>query len=94
MGMTLDDPPEGAFYVFPSLEGLPAPLRNGMSLFEAALEQQVICVPGAFFDIDPGGRRSHLHSRLASTVRLSFGPDLGTLTQGLDRLEALVKAHS
>ncbi|HNC97035.1 MAG TPA: pyridoxal phosphate-dependent aminotransferase, partial [Myxococcota bacterium] len=94
MGMTLDDPPEGAFYVFPSLEALPVPLRNGMSLFEAALEQQVICVPGSFFDIDPGGRRSHLHSRLASTVRLSFGPDLATLKQGLDRLEALVKAHS
>ena len=93
MGMTLDDPPEGAFYVFPSLEGLPGPLRDGMALFEAALKQQVICVPGSFFDIDPGGRRSHLNSRLASTVRLSFGPDLATLQQGLDRLEAVVQAH-
>ena len=92
--MILDDPPEGAFYVFPSLDGLPPPLRNGMALFEAALERQVISVPGAFFDIDPGGRRSHLHSRLASTVRLSFGPDMETLTSGLDRLEALIRSHS
>lgn len=90
MGLDLPAPPEGAFYVFPGLGHLRPALRDGLALFEAALERQVICVPGAFFDIDPGNRRSAFGSRLASRVRLSFGPDVETLTRGLDRLEALV----
>ena len=90
MGMRIADPPEGAFYLFPSLEDLPARFRDGQALFEAALEKQVICVPGAFFDIDPGNRRSAFGSRLAHHVRISFGPDDATLIRGLDRLAALI----
>lgn len=92
MGMEVADPPEGAFYLFPKLEGLPARFRDGQALFEAALDQQVICVPGAFFDIDPGNRRSAFGSRLSPHVRLSFGPDEATLVRGLDRLAALVRS--
>lgn len=92
MGMRIADPPEGAFYLFPSLEGLPGRFRDGQALFEAALEHQVICVPGAFFDIDPGNRRSAFGSRLAGYVRLSFGPEEATLTRGLDRLAAMIQA--
>jgi aspartate/methionine/tyrosine aminotransferase len=64
--------------------------RDGQALLEAALEKQVICVPGAFFDIDPGNRRSAFGSRLAGHVRISFGPDEATLVRGLDRFEALI----
>ncbi len=92
MGMGIEAPPEGAFYLFPSLDQLPAPLRDGQAFFEAALAKKVICVPGAFFDIDPGSRRSAFASRLAGHVRLSFGPDEQTLMRGLDRLEGMIGA--
>lgn len=93
IGLEVARPPRGAFYCFASLENLPASLRDGMAFFQAALEHQVICVPGAFFDVDPGHRREHIPSRLRGWVRLSFGPDTDTLRQGLDRLEAMVRAH-
>jgi aspartate/methionine/tyrosine aminotransferase len=93
MGLTLPELPGGAFYCFPALDQLPEPLQNGMAFFEAALEHRVICVPGSFFDIDPGKRRGHLASRLNPYVRLSFGPDIDSLRLGLDRLEAMIAAH-
>lgn len=90
LGMTIEDTPGGAFYAFPSLKSLPEPLRDGMAFFEKALEHKVICVPGSFFDIDPGKFRGHLPSRLTSTVRLSFGPDEVSVGKGLDRLGAMI----
>ena len=62
-----------------------------MDFFRAALDHRVICVPGGFFDVNPGQRRSHIPSRLRHFVRLSFGPDIGTVRTGLDRLEALIR---
>lgn len=82
--------PEGAFYCFADLRGLPEPLSDGMSFFRHALERQVICVPGVFFDVDPGKRRGHIPSRLAGFVRLSFGPEREQVERGLDRLAAMV----
>ncbi len=82
--------PEGAFYCFADLRGLPAPLNDGMAFFRAALERKVICVPGVFFDIDPGHRRDHIASRLAGYVRLSFGPDVAQISMGLDRLAQMI----
>ncbi|MBK8264792.1 MAG: pyridoxal phosphate-dependent aminotransferase [Nannocystis sp.] len=90
MGIGVPCPPEGAFYCFADLSGLPAPLANGMDFFRAALAERVICVPGEFFDVDPGKRRSHIPSRLRSFVRLSFGPSEGEVRAGLDRLAGLV----
>lgn len=91
MGIDLEEPPGGAFYVFPSLRNLPDPLRDGMSFFERALDYKVIAVPGSFFDIDPGKFRGHLPSRLTSYVRLSFGPDLASVSAGMDRIEQMVR---
>src|SRR5262249_56426308 len=48
MGMTVHPDPAGTFYCFVSLKDLPAPLADGMAFFRAALERQVICVPGVF----------------------------------------------
>ena len=93
MGLEIARPPMGAFYCFANLEALPAPLRDGMAFFRALLEEQVITVPGAFFDVDPGHRREHIPSRLQNWVRLSYGPDMTTLERGLDRIEALVERH-
>jgi aspartate/methionine/tyrosine aminotransferase len=91
MGMKVYNEPAGAFYCFASLEDLPEPLRDGMAFFRAALDRQVICVPGVFFDVNPGQRRSHIPSRLTGFVRLSFGPEMETVNAGLDRLEQMVR---
>ncbi len=92
MGVGVDVVPSGAFYVFASLEDLPEPLRDGMAFFEKALEQRVITVPGQFFDVNPGKRRSHIPSRLKHHVRISFGPSLENVSLGLDRLDELVRS--
>jgi aspartate/methionine/tyrosine aminotransferase len=85
-----DGGPEGAFYCFADLRGLPEPLSDGMTFFRKALEHQVITVPGVFFDVDPGKRRDHIASRLAGFVRLSFGPEREQVARGLDRLAELL----
>jgi aspartate/methionine/tyrosine aminotransferase len=92
MGIRVPAVPRGAFYCFADLSQLPASLRSGMDFFRAALDQQVVTVPGEFFDVDPGQRRQHLPSRLASYVRLSFGPASEELERGLDALEATIAA--
>ena len=92
MGMHLDREPDGTFYAFVSLRDLPEPLSDGMAFFRAALEQQVICVPGVFFDVNPGHRRSQRLSRFHQHVRLSFGPAIEEVERGLDRLEAMIRA--
>lgn len=92
MGVRVERPPEGTFYVWGSVRHLPGPLSTGMGLFREALGAKVICVPGEFFDVNPGQRRMH-HSRFRHHVRFSFGPDEASLAAGLDRLEALIKSH-
>ncbi|HET7229681.1 MAG TPA: pyridoxal phosphate-dependent aminotransferase [Longimicrobium sp.] len=91
-GMRLDLEPEGTFYVWADLAGLPEPLRDGMDFFRAALEQKVICVPGEFFDINPGKRRSGRPSRFRTYARFSFGPDEAQVSEGVRRLGEMVKA--
>ncbi|MEQ1506337.1 MAG: aminotransferase class I/II-fold pyridoxal phosphate-dependent enzyme [Myxococcota bacterium] len=92
MGMQLDVVPQGSFYGFAALDDLPEPLRDGMALFQRALDRQVIVVPGQFFDVNPGKRRSHIPSRLRSFVRISFGPQIDAVRAGLDRLDALIRS--
>jgi len=90
-GMRLDLEPEGTFYVWADLAGLPAPLRDGMDFFRAALEEKVICVPGEFFDINPGKRRSGRPSRFRSYARFSFGPDRASVAEGVRRLGEMIR---
>jgi aspartate/methionine/tyrosine aminotransferase len=91
MGMVPDREPDGTFYAFVSLRDLPEPLTDGLAFFRAALERRVITVPGLFFDINPGRRRSQRLSRFRQHVRLSFGPPLDEVRRGLDRLAELVE---
>ena len=91
MGLRVDREPLGAFYCFASLDDLPPKLQDGHAFFRAALDRQVIVVPGEFFDVNPGKRRSHIPSRLKQFVRISFGPEAETVRTGLDRLEAMIQ---
>ena len=51
-------------------------------------------MPGEFFDINPGKRRSQRVSRFRGHVRFSFGPSMETVETALGRLEALVREAS
>jgi aspartate/methionine/tyrosine aminotransferase len=90
LGVTFDLPPEGTFYAWGNLGGLPAGLRDGMKLFRRALEHKVITVPGVFFDVNPGKRRRSQGSRFHHYTRFSFGPPAEVLDRACDRLEALI----
>ncbi len=90
LGLGVDLEPEGSFYVFASLAGLPEPLDDCMAFFGAALAQKMICVPGVFFDVNPGQRRARRLARFRQHVRLSFGPPIEEVERGLERLERVV----
>jgi N-succinyldiaminopimelate aminotransferase len=94
LGVRVDRAPEGTFYVWGDLSGLPAPLNDGMGLFRAALEQRVITVPGEFFDINPGKRRRGRASRFRGHARFSFGPPMDVLDRALERLGTVVRARA
>lgn len=92
MGLGISREPEGTFYLWASVAGLPPAISDGMSFFRAALEEKVIVVPGEFFDVNPGKRRSGRPSRFRQHVRLSFGPEASEVMEGLDRLERIIRA--
>jgi N-succinyldiaminopimelate aminotransferase len=94
VGIRTDRPPDGTFYVWGNLAGLPPPLNDGMGFFRAALAKKVITVPGEFFDVNPGKRRSTRGSRFRSYTRFSFGPTPDQLELALTRIEELVLGAS
>ncbi|MDA0911761.1 MAG: pyridoxal phosphate-dependent aminotransferase [Proteobacteria bacterium] len=91
MGFVLSRVPEGGFYCFASLENLPESLADGMKFFKAFLQYKVICVPGEFFDVNPGQRRKVVNTRLKKYVRLSFGPSFDEIKLGLDRIQEMLR---
>jgi hypothetical protein len=92
LGIHLDRPPEGTFYCWGSVRDLPGDLASGMGFFRAALQRRIITVPGVFFDVNPGKRRTARVSRFRSHVRFSFGPADAVVRQGLDGLEEMVRS--
>ena len=90
IGIRADRAPDGTFYLWGNLSSLPPPLNDGMGFFRAALDRKVITVPGEFFDVNPGKRRSRRASRFRSYARFSFGPPLASLEVALGRIEDLV----
>lgn len=93
LGVRVDRAPDGTFYVWGNVSQLPGKLSDGMGFFRAALDKKVIVVPGEFFDVNPGKRRSARASRFRQYVRFSFGPAKATLETALGRLEELVAEH-
>lgn len=91
MGVRFAKKSESTFYVWGSLEALPAPLNDAMTFFWRALDSKVMTVPGEFFDVNPGKRRRGT-SPYRQWMRFSFGPPMDNMKLGLDRLEAMVKA--
>ena len=92
IGLRLASEPQGAFYIWADLSELPEALRKGIDFFKKGLEEKVITVPGVFFDVNPGRRRAH--SRFANLCRLSYGPAMESLQQGVGAIEKLVDRHS
>lgn len=90
MGIRVDIAPAGAFYVWGCVDNLPEGLNSGKQFFLSALDNKVITVPGIFFDVNPGNRRTHSHARFANYIRFSFGPEIDSLMLGLDRLEQMI----
>jgi N-succinyldiaminopimelate aminotransferase len=90
LGFTVDLPPEGTFYIWASAQHLPESISDGMSFFRAALERNVITVPGEFFDVDPGKRRGGRPSRFRRHLRFSFGPPMQRLERALERFKDLI----
>ncbi len=90
LGFVVDLPPEGTFYIWASAAHLPPALADGMGFFQHALARKVICVPGEFFDVDPGKRRGGRPSRFRGHLRFSFGPVMPQLDKALARIAELI----
>lgn len=89
MGIEFPREPEGTFYCWGSVAKLRPPLNDGFRFFRKALERKVITVPGEFFDVNPGKRRTG-KSPLKPFVRFSFGAPIEVVRRGLDRLSDMV----
>jgi aspartate/methionine/tyrosine aminotransferase len=88
LSISADAAPAGAFYVWANLAKLPPPLDDGMNFFRECLKEKVIVVPGVFFDVNPGNRRTH--ARYKNYCRISFGPEIEKLELGLDAFERVI----
>jgi aspartate/methionine/tyrosine aminotransferase len=91
IGVRFDRVPDGTFYCWGNVANLPPALSDGMSFFRAGLPHKVITVPGEFFDVNPGKRRSGRASRFRDYVRFSFGPSMESLQKAIDRFEVMIK---
>ena len=88
MNIVADAPPVGAFYVWANLSKLPAPLNDGMNFFRECLKEKTIVVPGAFFDVNPGHRRTT--ARYKNYCRISYGPEPEKLEIGLGAIARVI----
>ncbi len=91
MGIGVEAEPAGTFYVWANLAKLPAPLNDGIAFFKEGLKENVITVPGIFFDVNPEQRRAF--GRYGNYSRISFGPEMAKLELGLDALERMIARH-
>lgn len=92
MGIDVDAPPQGTFYIWANLSKLPDPINQGFAFFEACLKEKVITVPGVFFDVNPEKRRKT--ARYSQYVRISFGPEMEAIQRGLDGIERVISTAS
>lgn len=104
-GIRMDAEPHGTFYVWGSLAGLPASLRDAEDFFAAALDVRVITVPGNAFDLNPSqylnpsqhldpAQRRGSGGALGGYVRFSYGPAYPAVSAGIDRLAEMIRRRS
>ena len=89
LGLTFARESEGTFYVWANIEGLAEPFNDAEVFFREALKRKVMTVPGHFFDVNPGGKRTG-RSPFAQWLRFSFGPPIENVRMGLDRLAEML----
>lgn len=92
LGIQIAAEPEGSFYLWANLENLPAGINDGLAFFEEGLKEKVITVPGVFFDVNPGKRRRS--QKFRNYTRISFGPEMAKVKQGMDAIERVVRKFS
>lgn len=92
IGLQVKVEPEGSFYIWANLANLPPEINTGLRFFEAGLREKVITVPGEFFDVNPGKRRRS--KKFENYTRISFGPELSKVKQGLDALERVIRKYN
>ena len=75
LGIQLASEPQGAFYVWADLSGLPENIQDGISFFREGLKEKVITVPGVFFDVNPGATTNPLSlcQSVPIVLRASYG---------------------
>lgn len=89
-GVTFPARPQGTFYAWGDVSGLPEPLNSGLAFMHEGFKEKVLTVPGEFFDVNPGRARKG-KSPLDGFVRFSFGPPKSVVETGLSRLVEMVK---
>ena len=94
MGITFDREPEGSFYMWVNVSNLPEGINNGEDFLNEAMKRKVITIPGSAFDVNPGKRMKKAGSRFKNYLRLSYGPDIINIEEGLKRLKEMVKDFS
>eukprot|EP01013_Petalomonas_cantuscygni_P008225 TRINITY_DN20943_c0_g1_i1.p1 TRINITY_DN20943_c0_g1~~TRINITY_DN20943_c0_g1_i1.p1 ORF type:complete len:599 (-),score=124.28 TRINITY_DN20943_c0_g1_i1:574-2232(-) len=82
--------PETTFYLWGDVSALPRSINTGVTFFEKALQYQVICVPGIFFDINPAHRRVFSESPFVSHIRFSFGQPMAKLELAVSKLKQMI----
>jgi aspartate/methionine/tyrosine aminotransferase len=87
MGFNVPADTSGAFYVFAEIVN--GKFKDSHDLFQRALDKKLILIPGDFFDVNPGMRRSHIPSRLSNHFRVSFGPSMGEVVEGMRKLKSI-----
>jgi aspartate/methionine/tyrosine aminotransferase len=92
LGIQIAAEPQGSFYLWANLENLPAGINDGLAFFEEGLKEKVITVPGVFFDVNPGKRRRS--QKFRNYTRISFGPEMAKVQQGMDAIERVVRKFS
>ncbi|KAL8823805.1 MAG: hypothetical protein Q9191_005534 [Dirinaria sp. TL-2023a] len=92
LGFQFKHTPDSTFYIWLDLSNLPEEICDGLSFFQACLEERVIV--GIFFDLNPAKRRDLFDSPCHHFVRLSYGPRWENLTLGLDAIERVIRKYS
>lgn len=91
MGFQFKVKPNSTFYIWVDLSHLPGKLSNCLGFFHEALHEEVIVVPGIFFDLNPLSFRELTDSEMYSYIRISYGPEMEKCVEGMKRIETILK---